>query len=180
MSNGLILDCAIIGITLILGLGGLASGFIKEGFGLAGILTGVYVSTSNSEKVGRFINDNIYKSDNEVLLNLFGFVLTLVVVWGVFIILGKIVSRFASLSGLGIFDKIFGFIFGAGKMFLVISVIASCINAVPILNNRVSGFFANSFMYPVLVDIGRAIANIQAVQDTIKTQSITTVKKELQ
>lgn len=170
MNSGLILDCIIIGVTLILGLGGIIAGLIKEGFGLAGILVGVYVSTSYSEKAGALINQYIYKSNNELLLNLFGFVITLIIIWGIFIILGRIISKLVALSGLGMLDKIMGFIFGAGKIFIIFSIIASCINAVPILNNKVGQFFANSMVYPVLIDTGRAIANVQAVQDTIKAK----------
>lgn len=170
MSSGLILDFAIIGITLILGFGGIISGLIKEGFGLAGILVGVYVSTSQSEKVGAMINQYIYKTDNEMLLNLLGFVVALIIIWGIFIILGRVLSKLASLSGLGIFDKIMGFIFCAGKIFIVFSIIASCVNAVPFLNKKVQNYFSNSQVFPILIATGGYIANIQAVQNTINSK----------
>ncbi|MBT0878489.1 MULTISPECIES: CvpA family protein [unclassified Campylobacter] len=179
MNSGLILDCVIIGVTLILGIGGIISGLIKEGFGLAGILVGVYVSTSNSEKVGALINQYVYKSDNELLLNLCGFVITLVIVWGIFLILGRIISKLVALSGLGIIDKIMGFIFCAGKIFIIFSIIASCINALPIINSKVNQFFANSMMYPVLIQTGGAIANIQAIQNTINTKKENLLNNEL-
>lgn len=178
MNSGLLLDCIIIGVTLILGLGGIISGLIKEGFGLAGILVGVYVSTSYSEKVGNLIKQYVYNTDNEMLLNLFGFVLALVVVWGIFIILGRIISKLASLSGLGIIDRIMGFVFGAGKIFVIFSIIASCINEIPILNNKIGQFFANSMVFPVLIETGSIIANTKAVQNTINTKK-EAVEKEL-
>lgn len=173
MTSGLLLDCIIIGVTLILGLGGIISGLIKEGFGLAGILVGVYVSTSYAEKVGALINQYIYKNDNEFLLRLFGFVVALVIVWGIFIILGRIISKLVALSGLGVVDKIMGFVFGAGKIFIIFSIIASCINEVPIINNKIGQFFANSVVFPILVETGSVIANTKTVQNAMN------VKKEL-
>lgn len=172
MSNGLILDFVIIGLTLIIGIGGILSGLIKEGFGLAGILIGVYVSTSKSKVAGDLINQYVYKTDNEFLLNLLGFISVLVIVWSVFIILGRIISKLASLSGLGMFDKIMGFIFCSGKIFIVFSIIASCINAMPFLNAKTEKIFSDSKVYPVLISLGNSIANIEIVQNAIKSKQI--------
>lgn len=177
MSNGLILDCAILGITLILGIGGIRSGLIREGFGLAGILVGVYLSTGYAEKVGKIVGKYINKSDNELLMNLLGFALSLIVIWSIFIILGRVFSKLISLSGLGIFDKVMGFIFNAGKIFIVLAIIASCINAVPFLNKRVSDYFANSQVFPLLIETGSYIANIQAVQDSINKAKKETIEE---
>lgn len=168
MSSSLILDFAIVGLVLIIGIGGIISGLIKEGFGLAGILIGVYVSTSKSQEVGELINKYVYKSENALLLNLLGFILTLVVIWGIFIILGRVLSKLASLSGLGVIDKIMGFVFCSGKIFIVFSIIASCINVVPFINASMKKTFSESSVYPILISTGNYIANIEAVQNAVK------------
>ena len=62
-------------------------------------------------------------SKNDTTGKLIGFVTALVTVWIVVYTAGIIVSKIFSASGLGVVDRIFGFIFGASKVFLIFSIV---------------------------------------------------------
>jgi membrane protein required for colicin V production len=77
-----------------------------------------------------------------------------------------------SLSGLGIFDRALGFSFGAGKVFLLFSVIIFALSNVEIINKKMENLKTKSFMYPLLVSSGGYIMKIknEDLQETVKNQ----------
>jgi membrane protein required for colicin V production len=123
MQNISTFDLIIITITLILGLKGLFRGFIKEVFGILGIIGAIFVASRISTEVGGAIAP-ILAIQNEATIKLLGFVIALVGFWLVIYIVGSIISKIFAASGLGVIDRIFGFLFGASKIFLIFSVIA--------------------------------------------------------
>ena len=66
----------------------------------------------------------------------------------------------SALSGLGIFDRILGFVFGASKFFLIAAVIAFAVSNVKALKPTLNSAFANSVLFPVLVETGGFIMKI--------------------
>ena len=66
-------DVTIGAIILILGIKGFINGFIKEFFGLAGLVGGVYAASRLSEKAADFIHANFLQLNNTAILKLIGF-----------------------------------------------------------------------------------------------------------
>ena len=95
-------DIIIITLITILGLKGLFRGLIKEVFGLVGIIGGVYVASRVTKSVGLLI-DKFIPIENETTMLLIGFVVSLATFWALLYLLGIILSKMFSLSGLGIF-----------------------------------------------------------------------------
>lgn len=168
MQDFSIFDLIIIAITLLLGLKGLFRGFIKEVFGLLGIVGAIFVASRISKELGDLIAP-ILVLENEATIKLIGFIVALVVVWLIIYSAGMVVSKIFSASGLGTIDRIFGFIFGALKIFLIFSVIAYALYQVQSFKKVIDEKFANSIVMPHLLSVGSYIIKLDT---TTLTQSL--------
>ena len=147
-------------IILLLGLKGILNGFFKELFGLVGIIGGIFVASRIGDSVGQYLSNLIFHFSNHAAISFTGFLLTLVVFWLVMIAIGYTFKKLSVLSGLGIFDRILGFVFGASKFFLIAAVIAFAVNNVKALKPTLDSAFSNSVLFPVLVETGGFIMKI--------------------
>ncbi|MFA5234387.1 MAG: CvpA family protein [Sulfurimonas sp.] len=170
-------DIVISILVLFLGLKGIINGFFKELFGLIGIIGGIFLASRIGDDVGKFINDTILKFENDAAISFTGFLVTLALFWLFMIMVGAIFKRLSSLSGLGIFDKILGFIFSAGKFFLIAAVIVYAAYNIKAMKPNLDSIMKNSFMFPVLVETGSVIMKLDPIEissdinDTINKSS---------
>jgi len=158
-------DIIILTLITLLGLKGLFRGFIKEIFGLIGIVGGVYISSRISKPVGELLN-SIIPIDNESTRLLLGFVIAIVGFWAIAYAVGIVISKISSLSGLGIFDRLFGFIFGAAKVFFIFSITIYAITQVDAISKKLEEKTKDSIMFPILKETGSYIIKL----DTAKYQ----------
>ena len=165
MQSFAIFDLIILSITLILGLKGLFRGLIKEVFGIIGIIGAIFVASRISKEIGDLIAP-ILVLENEATIKLIGFVVALVAVWLVVYSAGVIVSKIFAASGLGIVDRIFGFIFGAAKIFLIFSVIAYALYQVQSFKKVIDEKFADSIVMPHLISVGSYIIKLDTATIT--------------
>ncbi len=147
-------------IILLLGLKGILNGFFKELFGLVGIIGGIFVASRVGDSVGQYLSNLIFHFSNHAAISFTGFLLTLVVFWLVMIAIGYTFKKLSVLSGLGIFDRILGFVFGASKFFLIAAVIAFAVNNVKALKPTLDSAFSSSVLFPLLVKTGGFIMKI--------------------
>lgn len=165
MQSFAIFDLIILSITLILGLKGLFRGLIKEVFGIIGIIGAIFVASRISKEIGDLIAP-ILVLENEATIKLIGFVVALVAVWLVVYSAGVIVSKIFAASGLGIVDRIFGFLFGAAKIFLIFSVIAYALYQVQSFKKVIDEKFADSIVMPHLISVGSYIIKLDTATIT--------------
>ena len=132
---------------MILGIKGVISGLIKEIFGLIGLIGGIVVASRFGIRVGHLISDA-------------GFLTTLIVFWILCLGIGAFLSRLVGLSGLGFLDKMGGFVIGSAKIFLVFAVLIVTISNIQVLNNKIEPYFRGSKLYPILLDTGKWIMNV--------------------
>ena len=165
MQSFAIFDLIILSITLILGLKGLFRGLIKEVFGIIGIIGAIFVASRISKEIGDLIAP-ILVLENEATIKLIGFVVALVAVWLVVYSAGVIVSKIFAASGLGIVDRIFGFVFGAAKIFLIFSVIAYALYQVQSFKKVIDEKFADSIVMPHLMSVGSYIIKLDTATIT--------------
>jgi len=157
-----IFDLIVGSVVLLLGLKGILNGFFKELFGLIGIIGGIFIASRVATDVGTFLSDAIFKFDSPAAVNFLGFLSTLAVFWGSMIALGIIFKKFSKLSGLGLVDKILGFIFGSGKFFFIASVIVYSVYNFKAVRDNFD--MEGSIMFPALVETGRFIMHIDGGQ----------------
>lgn len=159
MENINYFDLTVLTLVSLLGLKGLFKGFTKELFGLIGIVGGVFISSRLAKDTGDLVN-GLIPMDNEKTILLVGFVVSLVIFWVVAYIVGNLVSKALDLSGFGIFDRIFGFLFGAGKIFLIFSIIAYAVTNVKAINKQLKPKLKDSIVFPALVSTGGYIIKL--------------------
>lgn len=151
-------------VVLFLGLKGILNGFFKELFGLLGIVGGIFVASRVGDTVGQELSDMIFKFENSAATNFTGFLVTLALFWVFMIAIGMIFKKLSSLSGLGVFDKLLGFLFGASKFFLIAAVITYAAYNIKTMRGTMDSLMQNSFMFPVLVKTGGFIMKLDPVE----------------
>ncbi|MDQ7044547.1 MAG: CvpA family protein [Sulfurimonas sp.] len=162
-------------IILFLGLKGILNGFFKELFGLVGIIGGIFVASRLGDSVGTFLNDLIFNFDNASAVSFTGFIIVLALFWLLMIAIGMAFKHLTLLSGLGPFDKILGFVFGAGKFFFITAVIAHAAYNIKALKSVIDETsLKTSVLFPILTETGSYIMQLDPVglsQDINKSAS---------
>ncbi len=153
-------DVTITAIVLLLGIKGFMHGFIKEMFGLVGLIGGVYFASRLSETAAHFIDKNFLHLENFALLKLIGFLAILIIVWLGATILGSIFSKLTSASGLGFLNRLFGFIMGGGKYFLIFALIVTALSNVSLVKDNLEKHVKDSILYPYLKQAGSYLINL--------------------
>mgnify|MGYP003588162300 FL=1 len=183
MQDFAIFDLIILTITLILGLKGLFRGLIKEVFGIIGIIGAIFVASRISKEIGDLIAP-VLVLENEATIKLIGFITAVLFVWIIVYSAGVVVSKIFSASGLGVVDRIFGFIFGAAKIFLIFSVIAYSLYQVQSFKKVIDEKFSNSSVMPHLISVGSYIIKLDtttisnSIDKVVVTAKNSTIIKE--
>ena len=153
-------DVTIAAIVLILGIKGFMQGFIKEAFGLLGLVAGVYFASRLAGTAAAFIDTNFLHLENESLLRLIGFLAVLILIWLGATILGAIFSKLTSQSGLGFINRLLGFVMGGGKYFLIFALIVTALSNVTLVKDNLEKYVKDSVLYPYLQEAGSYLINI--------------------
>jgi len=153
-------DIAIATIVIILGIKGMVNGFIRELFGMVGLVGGIYLGSRLNETVGHFIDQNIYHVENLAALKLIGFVGVLAGVWIVAVTLGAIFSSLTHASGLGFINRLLGFVVGGGKYFLIFALIFTALSNITLVKENLGKYITDSQLYPYLLSAGSYLINI--------------------
>lgn len=152
-------------VILFLGLKGILNGFFKEVFGLIGIVGGIFVASRLGDSVGNFLNNLIFNFDNQSAVSFTGFLISLGMFWLIMIGIGLAFKRLTLLSGLGPFDKILGFVFGASKFFFIVAVIAHATYNIKALKSVIDDTsLKTSILFPILVDTGSYIMKLDPIE----------------
>lgn len=152
-------------VILLLGLKGIINGFFKELFGLIGIIGGIFVASRFGNEIGQYLSDTIFKFENSSAIGFAGFLATLAAFWLLMIAVGFIFKKLTSMSGLGAFDKILGFLFGVGKFFLIAAVIAHAMYNMKTIKSMLDDTsLKDSVLFPILVETGSVIMKLDPVE----------------
>jgi membrane protein required for colicin V production len=175
-------DIIIGSIVLILGIKGFMSGFIKEVFGLVGLVGGVYLASRVASDASTFIDANFIHIENTALLKLLGFLTILTIVWMSATILGSIFSKLTSISGLGFINRLLGFIAGGGKYFIIFALIVTALSNVSLVKDNIGKHVNDSILYPYLLKTGASIIHLDpkllGLEESSTAELVTnTVKK---
>jgi len=176
-------DITIGAIVLILGIKGFMSGFVKEVFGLVGLVGGVYLASRISDDAALFIDSNFIHIENTTLLKLIGFLAILTVVWLGAAILGSIFSKLTSLSGLGFMNRLLGFIAGGGKYFIIFALIVTALSNITLVKDNMGKYINNSILYPYLLKTGSSIIHLDpkllGLEESSTTEVVTNAVKKV-
>jgi len=157
-------DIISIALILILGIKGIVNGFVKEVFGLVGIIGGIYFASRYAPEAGNLLNTHVFKFNNQAALYLFGFIAVLILFWICSLFLGYLLSQALSLSGLGIIDKLTGFLVGSLKIFFVFSIFAVTMNNIEFVKSKLEPYTQKSMMFPIFLEAGKYIVKLDTKQ----------------
>lgn len=172
-------DIIITAIVLLLGIKGFMHGFIKEMFGLVGLIGGVYFASRLSGTAAEFIEQNFIQLENTALLNLIGFISILLIIWLGVSILGSIFSKLTASSGLGPINRFLGFIAGGGKYFLIFALITTALSNVSLVKDNLEKHVEDSVLYPYLKQAGSYLINLDPTTLGLESNSSTEVIKDI-
>lgn len=172
-------DVTIAAIVLLLGIKGFMHGFIKEAFGLVGLIGGVYFASRLAGTAADFIDKNFLHLENIALLKLIGFLAILIIIWLGATILGSIFSKLTNASGLGFLNRLFGFIAGGGKYFLIFALIVTALSNVSLVKDNLEKYVDDSMLYPYLKEAGSYLINLDTSSLGLGEASATDVVKEI-
>ncbi len=165
-------DIVVVVLVLLLGLKGILNGFFKEFFGLLGIVGGIFVASRVAKSVGEILSNAIFKFESSSAINFSGFLVTLAAFWLLMVSVGILFKKLSSASGLGFFDRIFGFIFSAGKFFFIASVIVYATHNVKALKTNIEPIMKYSLLYPVCVEVGGYIMKLDTIDSKESNSSL--------
>ena len=151
-------------IILLLGLKGILNGFFKELFGLIGIIGGIFIASRLGDSVGGLVSSTIFKFESDAAISFVGFITTLIIFWGAMIILGMVLTKMSKVSGLGPVDKVFGFIIGSGKFFLIGSVIVYAVYNIKAVRVNLEPAMKSSYLFPIMVEMGSIVMHIDPAE----------------
>jgi membrane protein required for colicin V production len=174
MENITYFDTMLGSAIVLLGLKGFINGFIKELFGLFGIIGGTYVGTNYSADIGALVNDEFFHLNNQSAIELTGFLITLVVFLTTLTILGTILTKLSSVSGLGIVNKLFGVLAGNIKFFFIFSILIYIAMNFKVTNDILENSTKDSVLFPILRDTGAYLVKIETFKIDEKIEQINT------
>jgi membrane protein required for colicin V production len=157
-------DLIIGSVILILAFKGFINGVVKEVFGLVGLVGGVYTASRFAGEAAHWINANLVPIENIALAKLIGFMGVLVVIWLTVTLIGILFSKLISASGLGFADRLFGFVVGGGKYFIIFALIVTALSNVTLVKENIKKYVHDSLLYPLLVKTGEKIIKIDPAQ----------------
>jgi len=157
MENISLLDLVSLALIAFLGVKGIFRGFVKETFGLIGIIGGIYVASRYAQRAGEFLDAHLFHLQNKNSLYLIGFIAALIVFWLFAVAIGSMLGKLVSSSGLGVLDRVLGFFVGAAKVFMIFSIIIYVLNSIPVFKASVENIFKGSIMYPYFTSMGAKI-----------------------
>jgi membrane protein required for colicin V production len=163
-------DIGVIAVVVIVAFKGFFTGVIKELFSIVGLVGGVYLASLYGMQVGEYVSANVYAFEGRSIHFIVGFLLFLILFWIVSMVIGSIFSVVMERSQRGLFSRIFGFILGGVKMFLLFAIFVFLLGRVDIVRKNFDNLLSTSVLYPTLIKTGELIVHIDT--DTIKTENV--------
>lgn len=153
------IDFIVIGLILFLGFKGFITGFMHELFNLIGIIGGFALATRVNDKVGEFINENIYPLPSESTIGLVGLIATLIGVW---ILVSFLSYMFKNEEDdeISFLSRVFGYIVSVIKYSAIVGLIFIAINKSDYLSKNLIKNAKDSKTFPVLLDVGEKLLNL--------------------
>lgn len=161
------IDITILGIVLLVSFKGFYDGFVQEVSTLIGIVVGIFFASRLSGEMAVLFNQYIYNLNSPSVSLILGFIIVLAVFWVGFMLIGMAISRFVKLTGLGILDRILGYVFSCVKVFCVFAFIVYGLNQIKFIQEIefMKQLPKNSKVYDAMLDTAKVIVNFDSIDE---------------
>ena len=169
LENVSLFDIIIAFFILIFAIKGLVGGFINEFSKLFGWIVGIAVAVRYGNETGKFINDTLQVDlGGKASTTVAGFIVILsLFLLSIYLINTILTNITKDISGLNFLNKAFGFIFGGGKIFLILSIIIGALHGIPLTKTYLFDRFKmdkQKVLFPMMVQTGKYILNLDYVK----------------
>ena len=154
------IDFIVIGLVLFLGFKGFVTGFMHELFNLIGIIGGFALATRINNRVGEFINENIYPLPSEPTIGLVGLIVTLLGVWILVSFLSYMLKNEDDYDEISFLSRFWGYIVSVIKYTAIIGLIFVAINKSEYLSEKLLKSSQSSQTLPILLNVGEELLNL--------------------
>ncbi len=179
------LDIIVLFLVFALGLKGFLHGFIKEIAGLVAIVGGIFLASRFSPSFTDFFV-HMFNLKSATTASVVSFIALFAVIWFGITFAASLVSKAVDMSGMGIADKILGFVAAGGKIFLILSVIVFALSNISLLQNKLAEAAKDSFMFEPMRATGAFIMklkpedlNASSITDKVKEEALKEATKEI-
>lgn len=155
-------DLAMGVILLFTGLKGYLNGFMREVFGLVGLIGGLFIASHFNVEAGRFIDTTLVHIENTSLLKLLSFFLLFFGFWSLATFTGFLFSKITKMSGLGFLNRVMGMVVGGGKYFLIFAVIFSTLSHIKWVQEKIDEQTKTSILYPYFKEAGAKVTALNS------------------
>ncbi|TLD80549.1 CvpA family protein [Helicobacter sp. MIT 05-5293] len=178
------IDIGILVVLILLSIKGIWQGIIRGLASFLGILLGIFFASRYYTSMGDWFARTLYDFNTPEINALIGFLITITLIWAIFLLLGEFLFRILRFTPLGVLDGALGLIFGFCKAFLIISIIVFGITQIEWLKNFSQNMEQNSSLFPLMKKLSIQIMNLDQVQEVkenlgnINTQTLTDTIQE--
>ena len=167
-------DIIVIFLALALGIKGLMRGFVKETCGLIALIGGIYLASSYAPSVASIAQEfGMSPTTSSVI----GFLVLFVAFWLGVTYIAALLSKGLSLSGLGSVNNLLGFVAGALKIYVILSVIAFALLNIAFLKPKIAQYTKDSFLITSMTSIGALVMNLKP-SDLSTENLVNAIQKE--
>jgi len=125
------IDVIIIALLIMAAIFGFWKGFVRQLFGLAALLLGIFCAWHFSDFAASYISQWIDK--NETAVTIISFAITFIVVLIGVVWVGKLADKLIKMIALGLLNRLIGLLFSAVKMAFILSICIWLIQAFDLL-----------------------------------------------
>lgn len=154
------LDILVLFLVFALGLKGFLHGFIKEVAGLVAIIGGIFLASRFSGGLGEFFM-HMFKLQSETTATVVAFIALFTGLWLGITFVASLISKAVDLTGLGIADRVLGFVAAGGKIFLILSIIVFALSNISLLQNKLETYTKDSFMFAPMKATGGFVMKLK-------------------
>ncbi len=179
------LDIVVLFLVFALGLKGFLHGFIKEVAGLAAIVGGIFLASRFSSSLADLFT-SMFNLQSATTASVVAFIALFAIIWFGITFAASLVSKAVDMSGMGVADKVLGFVAAGGKIFLILSVIVFALSNISLLQSKLEGFTKDSFMFEPMKSTGGFVMklkpedlNASAITDKVKEEAMKEATKEI-
>jgi membrane protein required for colicin V production len=147
---------------------GFSKGLIVEISSLLAIFLGFSIAINFDDLISNFLYNSF--NLNFSSLKIFVFLITFFIIYSLVTLFAKSVTKFIKVVNLGLFNSVFGGIFGLIKWSLLFIVFVWIVHSIEPVNLNI---ITNSFMYGFLLDLSEILFNIIENEDEMFLQKFT-------
>lgn len=186
MDNLGYIDFILLGLIAFSGFRGFFSGFIRELFGLLGLILGVVFASRYAYEMGEWLKIKVYPFESSTLSTLLGFITIFLLIWVCSILVCWLASYLTRVIFPNYLNRLLGALFGALKAFIALAILLHFVFRIESMRGGLlSHFEANSVIYPIMQSVASKIVSSEIIKEIPKSpeelqETLEETKKKLE